>query len=335
MLGRHRAITVVGVIVTVLAAMAIGLSMKPSYEARSSVVLLAPPVLPGADNQERIKANPFNEFGTSHGVVASALQDIMESSRTARQLERRGLDGTYAVTIDPTGGGAILETRVEANTADSALSGLDTLTGEMRKELESRQREAGAPLDSFFTLDVLTPPREAAQLNGSRLRAGGAVLVIGLVATVLAVGAADVLARRRRREADSAAAQLAWRASHRPSEQHAETAPTVMGNGRGEEATTARDDGAAATQMAWPAARLPSEQHTETAPSVMGNGRGEEVTETQGTNGLAPSTRTTADDSEGDADDSARDDGAAAGEIATAGDLTGASVAEDEDEPRR
>jgi hypothetical protein len=315
--------------------MAIGLSMKPSYEARSSVVLLAPPVLPGSDNQERIKANPFNEFGTSHGVVASALQDIMESTRTAQQLERQGLDGTYAVTIDPTGGGAILETRVEAETADSALSGLDTLTAEMRTELESRQREAGAPLDSFFTLDVLTPPRDATQLNGSRLRAGGAVLVIALVATVLAAGAADLLARRRRREADSAAAQLAWRAAHLPGEQHTETAPSVIGNGRGDEVTTARDDGAAATQMAWPAARLPGEQHAETAPSVMGNGRGEEVTKTEATNGLAPSTGTTADDSEDDADDSARDDAAAAAdEIATAGDRTGAVVAEDEEEPR-
>jgi hypothetical protein len=205
--GRHLVIIWVGLVATGIVAGYLVSQVEPEYEATASVLLLSPPQVVTDDGPRDV--NPLENPG---GVVttATALVDVMESTRFADHLEAAGLVADYKVEVTP--GGAILVVRTAANNELAAYEGLGLVIDEMRGELANIQRRAGIAESTWIRAEVLSSPTEATPVSGSRLRVLLVGVGVGVVATYMLASLADRLygdrkfirGRRERRRARQA-----------------------------------------------------------------------------------------------------------------------------------
>jgi hypothetical protein len=175
---RRWPVVLAGLVFTVFAVIQVGMVVKPSYEAKATVLFKSP----GA-------ANPFLEFPAGLEVTADALIVVLQSPVGAKQLEAAGATADYSLERT---NGPIVEITADGASADAADDTVDLVVAALQAELKNYQ--ATAPADQMITVDAITEPTSQAKY-GSRIRAQFAVAAIGLAATVAAGLAVDALMR--------------------------------------------------------------------------------------------------------------------------------------------
>jgi hypothetical protein len=177
---RRWPVVLAGLVFTVFAVIQVGMVVKPTYEAKATVLFKSP----GA-------ANPFLEFPAGLEVTADALIVVLQSPVGAKQLEAAGATADYSLERT---NGPIVEITADGASADAADDTVDLVVAALQAELKNYQ--VTAPADQMITVDAITEPTSQAKY-GSRIRAQFAVGAIGLAATVAAGLAVDALMRQR------------------------------------------------------------------------------------------------------------------------------------------
>jgi capsular polysaccharide biosynthesis protein len=201
---------VVGVVCTLIGT-AVVLTMAPTYEATSVLVLLAPntpsaaTTTPGA---APAPVNPYQAFDSSITITADLMSTQVMQPRVVDELVRRGASPDYTVATDPDTGGPTVTITAEAATGQQAVATTRLVSAEFRRQLTERQAQAGAPRSSLITASPVVTPTSADRLVSGRIRALVAVLGVGMVLSIgLALVAEAValgLERRRTRRAPPA-----------------------------------------------------------------------------------------------------------------------------------
>ena len=172
-------------------AAATWVTSTPTYQTTATVLLRFPV---GVD-QELVGRNPYLGYGNLF-VPGKVVTDVVNSPAYAARLRASGVEGTYLTGVDTTTQAPIIAIRSEdtseAGTTATTLAVIESL----KQVLRARQEAAGAPEESWATLEVVEPPGAPTALNTSRLRAAGGALAVG---GMLAVGAALLLEARSRR----------------------------------------------------------------------------------------------------------------------------------------
>jgi hypothetical protein len=184
-------VAVGGLLFTVAASALIGAGVEPSYEARSSLLLVAPPVQLNQEGEE-VPTNPFLLSGTAERVAASSVMVVTESQEWAAMMQEEGAKGDYEYELAAEA--PIIDVTTVAATSDEALQTLEVATRLFEERFEENQRVAGAPTDRLINSEVLSSTEEPAKLVGSQVRATLAMLVLGLAATATVMVLLEALA---------------------------------------------------------------------------------------------------------------------------------------------
>jgi hypothetical protein len=179
---RRWPVMLAGLVFTVFAVIQVGRMIEPTYEAKSTVLLLSP----GSST-----TNPFNEFGANLEVTADAIMVVLQSPVGGEKLEAAGATGGFKLERNE---GPLIDIIASAPTERAATRTVEVVVAGLREELETRQ--ASSPVDQHITVSELTQPVATPKL-GSRIRAQAAVLAVGITGTVAAGLAADALMRQR------------------------------------------------------------------------------------------------------------------------------------------
>src|SRR5215510_3659011 len=121
----------------VLAGVQVGQVVKPTYEAKATVLFKSP----GA-------ANPFLEFPAGLEVTADALIVVLQSPVGAKQLEAAGATANYSLERT---NGPIVEITADGPTAESADGTVDLVVQALKDQLLDYQK--AAPPDQVITVD--------------------------------------------------------------------------------------------------------------------------------------------------------------------------------------
>jgi hypothetical protein len=199
---RHWLVASLAIVGTAAAGVFFVGRVAPEYEAKGSVILLAPPSARSPDGQF-VAVNPFSRFDDSMAVTASAMVNIMRSPQMAQTLHDGGVEGGYELEPDLNGGGSIVLVTVTAATPEQAVHAFDVVRQAMQNLLDQLQAQAGAPENTRLRLDGLAPPTKASALITSKVRVGVGVLLIGSLGLVVLLVLAEAWSARRvrRREA--------------------------------------------------------------------------------------------------------------------------------------
>ncbi len=203
-MARHWVIVLVAMIVTAPVARAIGDEIDPVYEAKASLLLLSPAKTFNAEGKP-IEVNPFTRTGNAERVTATAVLAVTNTSQWEDRMEAAGATGDYEYELASE---IIVDATVRDETSAKALNTLSVAVRLLEEELAERQRRAGAPPDTWISVDALAVPDEATVLLGSRIRATAGVAVLGaavaaslaFLAEALGIGGGARRRRRRRRE---------------------------------------------------------------------------------------------------------------------------------------
>ena len=187
-LVRQWPVVLIGLVLTVVGVVQVGGLVKPTYEAKATVLLLGP----GTGNR-------FLAFDANLEVTADALIVVMQSDTGIERVTAAGTEGGYALVRT---NGPLIEITGSAPSGEEATATVERVMAVLEEQLVAAQE--GAPDAERITLDVLTQP-VAAPEYGSRVRAQAAVGAIGLVLTVTAGLLTDAVRRsRRERRAEAA-----------------------------------------------------------------------------------------------------------------------------------
>lgn len=193
---RWPILAVVGLI-TSLGIAGVLRAVPPTYEARSTLLLLVPATVPvRPDGTVQPATNPYLGFGGALIVTANVMSQAMNQDRVAAALKQRGAEASFTILTDPTGQSPTLT--VVANDPDrrQALLTVQKVLAAIRDDLARRQEAAGAPAASRIVADDVTTPESPKALHGNQIRALLGVGGVGAALAMLLVFAAEALARR-------------------------------------------------------------------------------------------------------------------------------------------
>ncbi|MGJ7442292.1 hypothetical protein [Aquipuribacter sp. MA13-6] len=195
---RNRwVVSTVMVLVTAGCVFGVSLLVLPRYEASASLLLLGPNSY--VDQQgDDIRVNPYARFGgAGEGVTGTTLIAVLMSPQVMREAVADGFPGEYELAFNPSGGGAIIDITVTADSPEESLRGVEMMVATAQETLMTQQTEAGAPEESLVNASLLTQSEEAESLDGAKIRAMGVTAVFGLALTLLLTRGLDVRKQRR------------------------------------------------------------------------------------------------------------------------------------------
>ncbi|HEX5496881.1 MAG TPA: hypothetical protein VFX70_20155 [Mycobacteriales bacterium] len=177
-------------------------SVPPKFEANGSVVLLSPSG--GASTKsDQGQTNPLLGFDASLSTVSTALTQVLLSPNVVAELTNQGATADYQVGNGNLGGPFINVVADGTSPAESQRT-VRMVLARARTELKSREVAYHAPPSTYIQVDDLVKPTEAKQLLGSKVRAAGAALALGLAASLsmafLVESVGENRRERRRRE---------------------------------------------------------------------------------------------------------------------------------------
>ncbi len=140
---RRWYVVLLGLALTGVVTALVYSSVKPTYSAQASVVLLSP-----SDSN-----NPYLEFSSGLGIVGKSLTLVTTSDAGVAAIEARGGSGNYSVTQSD---GAIIDVAAKAPTADQATGTVNAVLAELDYELSRRQVAVKAPETERIELVPLT-----------------------------------------------------------------------------------------------------------------------------------------------------------------------------------
>lgn len=182
---------------------------SPSYRANATLSVLPPLV-----NVEGVPRNPYLEIASaSNADLAQRLSIQLNGTTWRRQLTDEGHSPDYLVDHGD-GTSPVLRANVETSERALAVSTLDAVIVGLGEELDSQQERFDINQPAKFTIDVLDQSNGAVRIYGNRTRLTGAVVVLGLIASVVGAQLLDNFQKRGKKEARPAPATRAERATN-------------------------------------------------------------------------------------------------------------------------
>ncbi|WP_068263084.1 hypothetical protein [Janibacter limosus] len=178
-------------------------NVEPLYTSSRSVVVL-PNLKQGAsldgDAGKGVddESNPYSGQGGSRFAVAVLTRNINSTAFAERTGLKDRVDSSFVATASKDQ--PMINIDATAPSEQGVHDLLDVVAGEAAVVLDEFQADAGAPADTRYRITPAVPAGPVEDATPSRLRAAGAIGVLGggLVAA-LVVGLDAVLTRRRRR----------------------------------------------------------------------------------------------------------------------------------------
>ena len=200
LLVRWWYVVLAGLVVTAAVVVMVFRMVPPTFTATSQQMFLATPAAPQETRggQAQASANPLLDLGGGYNVLAELMAKIMNGVQGQLAVEAAGGEGDYVVDTVP-GDAPVLSISVDATTPAKALGTEKVVRDVLAQTLESQQRAAGADARSFVVVRPVFEPIEATYEPASRVRAGGALLIVGVALTIGLVFFVESLAQRRRR----------------------------------------------------------------------------------------------------------------------------------------
>jgi hypothetical protein len=190
---RRWPVTILGLILTATLAAAAITTVKPTYTAQTSV-LLVPPVKAGQ--------NPFLALGGLEQIADVASRSLADDS-TATALQAKGLTGTYALSRDQSVSGPIVAVVGKDATPAGALAMMKAVADMIGPKLTLLQNDAGVRNTALLIQPLtLTAQPQAVIVRKSQQRATVAAAALGLFITLMLLIGAErwSAARSGRRE---------------------------------------------------------------------------------------------------------------------------------------
>jgi hypothetical protein len=192
-------------LLTLAAVAGMYLTSPTTYESRS-VLLLHIPVTGGMVYENGYRpdqTNPLLNYNSNLDITGTVL---IQSMHTLDFAERIGVpdDGTIFTVNNGSDNPEALSTgpfvfiTVDGPDADAAQALVRRAVTEASAELDRRQATIKAPRSTYVQLTEIVPASIAEPQRGSKLRAVGAALALGLVLTLATAFAAESGARARR-----------------------------------------------------------------------------------------------------------------------------------------
>lgn len=201
---RRWKVTVPGLVLTFVLMVGVFSVVKPQYRAGGTLVLLGPKALPSTDQPDGppVARNPLLDLG-GLSVVTEVMTQRMTDEAVVRRLERAGASPDFEVQQNLETRSPLLVVTADAATAEKAEHSLDVVFQGISSELLAIQRQDGAVgPEQLIRARTLRQDDRARALQGSRTRAVGAAMVLGLFLTLAVVFGLEGLDRARRARQD-------------------------------------------------------------------------------------------------------------------------------------
>ena len=208
-LWRHKRVAIPVVLLTVLGMFYVVLFTAPAYQADANVLLVNPPAPPTAaeiaQNPGLIKVNnPYANLGNPT-YVADVITTLITSTASQRLLEDAGASPGYKVTQDSSNqilGEApppALDITGVGSSAAAAVQSANLVAAAIIRDL--RQLQEGANVKSTFMITAVeyVRPSSAVKSSSGQLKTALGVAVVGFIALLVAVSAAQGVEERRNR----------------------------------------------------------------------------------------------------------------------------------------
>lgn len=202
-LFRRWYLMIVGVVIAAGLATIAANSIAPTYQAKSSLVLVPPETTTGTSG------NPYLFLGGLQQSV-DVLTRALGADNIRAEVAKRAPAGTYDVTADFGTSAPILLIEAKDSTSNGAQLLLDSVKKQVPLTLGDLQESLGVKTGSQITSVVVTTDDKPQPIQKGRYRAIALVGVMALGLGFLAIGAIDglLLARTGRKpradEAESA-----------------------------------------------------------------------------------------------------------------------------------
>ncbi len=191
-LWRRRLVILSGLLLTSGLAYAGWTIVPPTYQAEGTILLL-----PSKSTVSQGGHNPFlnlDSLSAPAALVIARLDGETERSR----LKEIAPTADYTVETDPTMRGPTILVTVSDRTATSTLTALNNMLDTATEILQDIQVEQNVPTDAAIGSMRLTVDTKATRSSSDTIRAVVAIIVAGVVVTVVSAVTIDAGLNRRR-----------------------------------------------------------------------------------------------------------------------------------------
>ncbi|MEV4760366.1 hypothetical protein AB0J86_35415 [Micromonospora sp. NPDC049559] len=179
---------------TIVAAVALGISIQPEYKTSAAVLLVPPTVTaPAQPDGPPQPGNPWLRVGEN--AMAQAVQITVSAHDARTRVRAAGGDSGYEVSVITRS--SILSVEVTAASQASARATVVELTRLVKEVVASQQAPYHPRAGEQITTEVLDPGLNIVQSRSNVLRAQIVVGVIGLLFAAATAVLFDAVARRR------------------------------------------------------------------------------------------------------------------------------------------
>jgi capsular polysaccharide biosynthesis protein len=208
-LFRRWIVVVPTIIVAVLVAQQVLSNVKPEYEAKGSLLLLAPtaPANAAAGDAPEAAQNPYVDLRPALRNAGTAFATLMLDSNQKKALVAQGLSDDYEITVDDDA--PILEFAATSDRRRIAIETVQQLLEATQEQIGARENARKVAIDDRIGVDVLQTPTTATTVNAAKTRALIALIALGVAATLSVALLVESWSqsparrdRRRRRDGD-------------------------------------------------------------------------------------------------------------------------------------
>jgi capsular polysaccharide biosynthesis protein len=180
-LVRRWMVVVPTIVVAVLVGQQMLSSVKPEYQAKGSMVLLAP-VTRGDQPLGIATPNPVLDIPPALDKTALALAEILNDEPQKATIRRQGLSDDYEVTVSEDA--PILEISAKSDRRPVAVETAKAVLEMASAQLAIREARIGVTPAAQINTDVLSTPTKASTVNAAKTRALVALIALGIAATL-------------------------------------------------------------------------------------------------------------------------------------------------------
>jgi capsular polysaccharide biosynthesis protein len=180
-LVRRWIVVIPTIVVAVLVGQQMLSSVKPEYQAKGSVILLAP-VTRGTEPLGIQTPNPVLDIPAALDKSSLALAEILNDEPQKATIRRQGLSDDYEVTVNADA--PILDVTAKSDRRPVAVETAKAVLDMAKAQLTIREAAIGVAPEARIHTDVLSVPAKAATVNAAKTRALVALIALGIAATL-------------------------------------------------------------------------------------------------------------------------------------------------------
>ena len=192
---RRWPVAVLGLLATIVLAVAVLALVPARYTAKADLLLTPPPTSSSATAAGN--PNPYIALGGLQPLADVVSRNMMSSGVQAR-LRAKGVTSSYTVARDTTTDGPLLTVNTTGTSPAAALKDLSTIIAAAEPQLNDLQGAESVPVRDRVTIRAIAKDTVASTSRKSQTRATLVAVVGGLVGTALAVSLVDTILIRRR-----------------------------------------------------------------------------------------------------------------------------------------